>query len=136
MANRKTKIDKASLPLVNSENKYLVRYRVVLDKTKPSDWSNIYSVAAKSVSTVNGVVRVNGGVVDIIWENTNNIPQYDVFVKYVQSNTYQYHGRTTAHNYSIIPQSGQSSAYVLVQAASFQKKPSTALKVFEGNVSL
>jgi len=136
MANRKTKIDKESLPLVNSENKYLVRYRVVLDKTKPSDWSNIYSIPAKPVSIVNGVVRANGGVIDVIWENANNLPQYDVFVKYLQSGTYQYHGRTTAHNYSIIPQAGQSSAYVLVQSASVQKKPSTALKVFEGNVSL
>lgn len=135
MANRKNKIDKLSLPLVNSENKYLVRYRVILDKTKPSDWSNIYSLSAKSVITVNGVVRYSGGIVDVIWENTNALPQYDIFVKYLQSESYQYHGRTNAHNYSIIPQAGKTSMYVLVQAASVQKKPSTLLRVFEGNVS-
>jgi hypothetical protein len=136
MANRKNKVEKQSLPLVNSENKYLVRYRVVLDKTKPSDWSNIYSIPAKAVALVNGVVRLNGGVIDVIWENSNNLTQYDVFVKYQESATYQHHGRTTAHNYSIIPQSGSTIAYVLVQAASTQKKPSAVLKVFEGNVSL
>ena len=137
MANKKSKIDKGSLPLVNFENKYLVRYRIIEDKIKASDWSQIYSIPAKPVILVNGVVRNSGGTVDIIWENTNNLPLYDVFVKYDVADPYVYHGKTQAVSYSLIPAAGKTKIYVLIQSASVQKRVSTPnlLKVFEGNVS-
>jgi hypothetical protein len=98
VANKKIRIEKSSLPLVNFENKHLVRYKIVFDKTKSSDWSNIYSLSAPSISTVNGVVRYSSGVIDAIWDNTNNLSSYDIFVRYDLSESYKYHGTTNAHN--------------------------------------
>lgn len=141
MANKKNKIDKSLLPLVNFENKYIVRYRVTEDKIKASDWSNFYSIPAKPVTVVQGVIKHtvvgSSATVDIIWENSNNLPLYDVFVKYSSSAPYIYHGKTQSSNYSLIPTSGATSIYVLVQAASVQKRVSSpnVLKVFEGNNS-
>jgi hypothetical protein len=141
MANKKNKIDKSLLPLVNFENKYIVRYRIIEDKVKASDWSMFYSVPAKPVSQVQGVIRHtvvgSSATVDIIWENTNNLPLYDIFIKYNSSDKYTYHGKTQSSNYSLIPAAGKTSIYVLVQAASVQKRVSTPnlLKVFEGNNS-
>ena len=137
MANKKSKIEKASLPLVNFENKYLVRYRIIEDKVKASDWSQIYAIPANPVSVVNGIVKYSSGTVDAIWDNTNNLPLYDIFVKYESTDPYVYHGKTQSVNYSFIPAAGKTKAYVLVQSASVQKRVSTPnlLKVFEGNVS-
>jgi hypothetical protein len=137
VANKKIRIEKSSLPLVNFENKHLVRYKIVFDKTKSSDWSNIYALSAPAIVTVNGVVRYSSGVIDVIWDNTNRLSSYDIFVKYDLSESYKHHGTTTANNYSVIPKTGASQIYVLIQAASSSKKVSTPNKllVFEGNVS-
>jgi len=141
MANKKNKIDKSQLPLVNFENKYIVRYRIVEDKIKASDWSHFYAIPAKPVVVVNGVIRHNqigsSESIDIIWENTNNLPLYQIFIKYSNTDSYVYHGQSQSSNYSLILPSGKSAIYVLVQAASVQKRVSTPnlLKVFEGNYS-
>jgi hypothetical protein len=138
VANKKNKIDKSALPLVNFENKYLVRYRVIEDKIRQSDWSQVFAVKAKPVVVVNGVVRYSGGTVDIVWQNDNNLPLYDIFVKYSSTDAYVYHGKTQSQNYSLIPATGKSNIYVLVQSASTQRKVSepNLLKVFEGNTAL
>lgn len=135
MANKKNKVDKLSLPLVNFENKYLVRYRVVLDKNKPSDWSNIYAIPAKSISLVNGVTKYANGIINVAWENTNDLPKYDIFIKTTSSGTYIYHGSTISPNYTVIPTTGSTYAGVLVQAASYDRIVSSILKVYEGSDS-
>ncbi len=140
MANKKNKVDKASLPLVNFENKYIVRYRIVEDKIKSSDWSHFYAIPAKPVVEVNGIIRytaAGSGVVDVTWLNTNELPLYDIFIRYSESDPYVYHGQSASTNYSIILSPGHNLINVLVQAASVQKRVSSPnlLKVFEGSQS-
>lgn len=134
MANKKAKVDKSALPLVNSDNKYYVRYRVVLDKTKDSDWSDVFSIDGKPVLLVSGilnVVNVSGSkVVNVVWEGTNSSPTYDIFVKW-DAEEYVYHGSSVSTNYSIIVPSGKSDIDVLVQIGSAQRTISAAIKVFQ-----
>lgn len=136
MANRKITINKLSLPLVNSDNKYYLRYRVVLDKTKDSDWSEISVINGKTVSVVTGVISstttAGKEVVNITWGKDNNSPTYDVFIGW-DNGGYVYEKNVSSTNYSLIAPDGISSIQVLVQIGSAQKIVSSALKVFEGS---
>lgn len=139
MANKKAKVDKSALPLVNSDNKYYVRYRVILDKTKDSDWSDVFAIDGKPVVLVNGildVVAVSGSkVVNAVWEGTNLSPTYDIFVKW-DAEEYAYHGSSVSTSYSIIAPAGKSSVDVLVQIGSAQRTISETIKVFQGSRSI
>jgi hypothetical protein len=139
MATKKIKIDKSNLPLINLNNEYYVRYRIVSNKTKTSDWSEILVVDGKPVSIVDGVTTVSTSgskkLLGLVWENTNASPTYDVFVKW-GSEDYVYHGSSISTSYSIIAPTGATSAEVTVQIGSAQKRISDALKVFEDSVTL
>lgn len=134
MANKKAKVDKSALPLVNSDNKYYVRYRVVLDKTKDSDWSGVFQIDNKPVSIVNGVLDIitvaGKKVINIVWEGTNLSPSYDIFVKW-DSGSYAYHGNSVSTSYSIIAPDGAAQVAILIQIGSAQRVVSPAIKVFE-----
>lgn len=136
MANRKITIDKLSLPLVNSDNKYYLRYRVVLDKTKDSDWSEISVINGKTVAVVTGVISstttAGKEVVNITWGKDNNSPTYDVFIGW-DNGGYVYEKNVSSTNYSLIAPDGISSIQVLIQIGSAQKVVSSVLKVFEGS---
>jgi len=137
MANKKAKVDKSALPLVNSDNKYYVRYRVVLDKTKDSDWSDVFSIDGKPVVSVTGlvnVVTVSGKqAINIFWDGINQSPQYDIFVKW-DGGQYAYNGSSVSTSYNIIvPPDVTTSAGILVQVASAQRLISEDIKVFEGS---
>lgn len=139
MANRKISIDKLSLPLVNSDNKYYLRYRVVLDKTKDSDWSQVAVLDGKAVSVVSGVISTTTTagvkVVNITWDKSNNSPTYDVFIGW-DSGSYVYEKNVSSTSYSVIAPSGASTVKVLVQIGSAQKVASSVLKVFEETKSV
>ncbi len=136
MANRKITINKLSLPLVNSDNKYYLRYRVVLDKTKDSDWSEISVINGKTVAVVTGVISstttAGKEVVNITWGKDNNSPTYDVFIGW-DNGGYVYEKNVSSTNYSLIAPDGISSIQVLIQIGSAQKVVSSVLKVFEGS---
>lgn len=136
MANRKITIDKASLPLVNSNNKYYLRYRIVLDKTKDSDWSEIAVVNGKTVSVVPGVISsattAGKEVVTITWDKDNNSPTYDVFLGWDEG-PYVFEKNVSSTSYSAIAPDGISSVNVLIQIGSAQRVVSSVLKVFEGS---
>lgn len=134
MANKKAKVDKSALPLVNSDNKYYVRYRIVLDKTKDSDWSDVFPISNKTVSIVSGVLDVvtvaGKKVVNVVWEGTNLSPTYDIFVKW-DSESYAYHGSSVATSYSVIVPDGKTAVDVLIQIGSAQRTISESIKVFQ-----
>lgn len=139
MANKKIKVDKANLPLINLGNEYFVRYRIVSNKTKTSDWSEILVVGGKPVSVVDGVLTVSSSgakkLLSIVWENTNASPRYDIFVKW-DTDDYIYHGSSTSASYSIIAPTGAAAAEITVQIASAQREISSSIKVFEDSATL
>ena len=134
MANKKAKIDRSALPLVNSDNKYYIRYRILLDKTKDSDWSDVLSIDNKPVVEVSGILDVitvvGKKVINAVWEGTNLSPIYDIFVKWDAEN-YVYHGSSVATSYSIIVPDGKATVDVLIQIGSAQRTVSAAIKVFQ-----
>ena len=139
MSNKVAKVDRSQLPLVNSGNKYYLRYRIVLDKNKDSDWSKIYSIDGKDIVLVTGAISTvttsGSKIINVVWQNTNLAPSYDVFVKW-DSGSYLYLDSTMSASYSIIALSGATTVGVLVQIASAQKQISSALKVFEGTATI
>jgi hypothetical protein len=138
MANRKITLDKLSLPLVNSNNKYYIRYRVVLDKIKDSDWSQIAVLDGKPVSIVNGVITVattaGKKVVSITWDKDNNSPTYDVFIKW-GSQDYEYQKNVPTTSYSTVAPDSATAVGVLIQIGSAQKVVSSVLTVFEDTLA-
>ena len=134
MANKKAKIDKSALPLVNSDNKYYVRYRIVLDKTKDSDWSDVIPIDNRPVVLVTGVLDIitvaGKKVINVVWEGTNLSPTYDIFVKW-DAESYVYHGSSVSTSYSVIIPDGKTEVDLLVQAGSAQRTISNAVKVFQ-----
>jgi hypothetical protein len=140
MSNKKSIINKSELPLVDNNNQYYVKYRVVQNTVSVSDWSPMYKVNAEPVVVVSGVIRLANGVVDITWQNTNHLNSHDIFVRYDTSDPYVFHGRTSANNYSIIPDQGHTKIYILVQAATYSKAASTGstnlVKIYEGSQDL
>lgn len=140
MSNKKSIVSKADTPLVDNNNQYYVKYRVVQNTVAVSDWSPMYKISAQPVVVVPGVIRLANGVVDVTWQNTNHLNLHDVFVKYASSDPYVYHGRTSANNYSIIPDENQGKIFILIQAATHSKTASTGsinlVKIYEGSQDL
>lgn len=136
MANKIVKIDKSSLPLVSSTNKYFVRYRVVSDKIRNSDWSEIFEISGKDIIQVDGVVTLvttaDKKIINLVWENTNSSPIYDIFVSW-SGGSYSYHGSSVSTSYGIIAPSQASSVDITIQIGSAQKQLSSTLKIFENH---
>lgn len=133
---KKVTIESTDLPGVNSENQYLVRFRVVSeDKNRTSHWSPIYKVNAVPVSTVDGDVSISGRFIVVVWDDSLNRPKYDIFIKF-DDNEYVYHGTSSTHTYSMI-NIAESTVQVAVQIEGYEKIRSEALTIYEsGTVSL
>lgn len=130
MANKKIIIPKYQLPSTNSNNDYLVKYRLVADRTKASDWSTIEVVSNATVNLSSIVPSYNSTtkVISLVWQpsNTNT---YDVFVKY-GTGQFAYVGSTPATNYSVIvPDGVTANATALIQAGTTSHTVSPSLKV-------
>lgn len=132
MANKKIIISKDQLPNPTSDNSFLIKYRLIADRTKTSDWSTTEIVKNVSVASSQIVPSYNATtkILSVVWQpsNTNS---YDVFVKYGDATTFQYAGSTISTNYSIIvPEaSWTSSAIVRVQSTTQSHTISDSLLV-------
>jgi len=61
---------------------YLIRYRIVSeDNNRYSSWSNIYKVEAPQPPNVFGEILVSGNIVQVVWDDIQSRPQYDIFVQ-------------------------------------------------------
>lgn len=101
---------------------YFVRYRIVSeDSNRYSSWSNIYKVEAEAVPQIpGGEIIVSGKVVQVVWDDIESRPQYDVFVS-LNGGAYQYHGTTPIHTYSFVDETFATEISVAIQIESVQK---------------
>lgn len=114
---KKVIIPKEKLGTVIGTNEYVVRYRVVSeDKNRASYWSPNYIVLSTPVPTVLGSVSIVKEKVDATWENTLQIPEFDIFVGF-NSVTPTWHGTTRTNNYQFI-KTGTLPVRVIVQIKS------------------
>lgn len=127
---KKVVIPKASLPSVNSNNQYIVRFRVVSeDKNRYSEWSPNFLIDGSSVSTIDSDYIISGRVVTIVWDDPDRRAAYDIFVK-LDNNDYVYHGSSTATTYSFINQATTTLRYA-IQVQSIDKVYNTSLRIYE-----
>lgn len=127
---KKVIVSTSKLGLVNSNNEYLLRYRVVSeDKNRMSHWSPNYSISGLNVAEVDGDINIVGNTVFCAWEDEVLRPGYDIFVG-IDGATPTYHGTTPIHTYSFLKTSG-TTVRVVVQIESIKKELSQDLKVYD-----
>jgi hypothetical protein len=134
---KKTRILKSELPPVDFDTlKYNTRYRIISeDKNRTSHWSPIYNSDGVDLVVTSGAVSKAGNVITAVWEDQNDFPEYDVFVKF-DSNEFFYHGKSKVHSYSFL-KTGTTTVRVKVQIVSSKKEIKAALNIFDsGTVSL
>jgi hypothetical protein len=126
-------VSSQDLPAVNSNNEYIVRYRIVSDdKNRYSQWSPMFLVQGNDVTEVDADASVSGRVISIVWSDPEPRAGYDVFVKF-DSGNYFYHGRSSTTNYSLISQ-GTTSFKFLIQVESMDKQVNESIKIYESEV--
>ena len=109
---------------------YIVRYRIISeDQNRYSHWSPIRELAMPDPIPVAGDLIVNGGLVQAVWGDEEDRPNYDVFVKWDEAD-YIYHGTTPTHTYSFLLEMA-STLQVAVQIESTNKERSALLEIWE-----
>ena len=134
MANKVLRIPKNDLPPVESDNVYSVRFRVVYeDKNRTSHWSPVFVIESTTPVAVNGEVVVSGPIIIAAWEDEEDRPQYDVFVKF-DSDPYIYHGITPIHTYTFLNEAS-STVRVKIQIVGSAKTSNATLTIWESAIT-
>lgn len=135
---QKAIIPKEDLPAVSKLSDgtygYIVRYRIISeDQNRFSHWSPIRELPAPQVVRVGGEVAVNGNIVQVVWDDEEGRPEYDVFVSF-NGNEYFYHGTTPTHQYSFLSEYDTGFVQVAIQISSTNKEKSEQIEIFESGL--
>ena len=82
------------------------------------------------VTPVDGDVAISGNIVQVVWGDEEDRPNYDVFVKF-DSGEYFYHGTTPTHQYSLLAPYDSLTTQVAIQVSSNEKERAALLTIFE-----
>lgn len=129
------RVPRSDLPelskLANGNYGHIIRYRVVSeDQNRFSHWSPIAQLEVPAVTQVEGDVGVSGNIIQTVWSDEENRPNYDVFVDFDNSG-YSYHGTTPIHTYSFLSNISYSTVQVAIQVASIEKERASSITIFE-----
>lgn len=132
---QKVRVPRSDLPEVSRLSDgtygYVVRYRIISeDQNRFSHWSPIRELTMPPVIPVEGDLIVSGNIVQIVWGDEEDRPNYDVFVKF-DSGNYFYHGTTPTHQYSLLAPYDSSTVQVAIQVSSTEKERAAFLTIFE-----
>lgn len=127
-------IPKSSLPPVNQDSKgYFVRFRITNEnRNRFSYWSPIFSVGIAEPQSVPGDLAVLGNIVSVVWDDAEERPSYDIFVKF-DSGEYFYHGTSPTHSYQFINE-GLSTVQVAVQIETSKKERNSFFTIYESSL--
>ena len=133
--HQKIRIPRSDLPevsrLSDGSYGYVVRYRIISeDQNRFSHWSPIRELTMPPVTTVSGDVAVSGNILQAVWGDEEDRPNYDVFVRF-NDGEYFYHGTTPTHQYSFLSEYDSVSVQVAVQVSSTEKERAAYLTIFE-----
>ncbi len=131
-----------SLPLITSETKYLVRYRIVSDDgALKSQWSSLYELEGNDIQSLFGgasnslsaTVSSDERYIFLQWEPVGvtviNSPEYDIFAQWSTDSVatwnvddYEYIGTVSSNNFSVqIPSDLTTFGKFAVQLATQDK---------------
>lgn len=114
---------------------YVVRYRIISeDQNRFSHWSPIRELTMPPVISVDGDVVASGNIIQIVWGDEEDRPNYDVFVKF-NGGEYFYHGTTPTHQYSLLAPYDSSTVQAAIQVASTEKERAEYLTIFESTTT-
>lgn len=110
---KKVTIFRSDLPPVDATTlSYNLRYRIVTEnRNRVSAWSNVVSVAAPAISTINYTVSSNnsGKIVSLVWDAPASLglTSFDLFVRWVGNHnetdySWAYVTRVTGNSYSLV----------------------------------
>ena len=143
---KKAKIPVSDIPVVDAENQYIVRYRVVSeDKNRVSHWSQFLKVPGPTINPASaGAITVTINDITVNWYDTPRRGSYDIFVKYGVGiplastvwSSYTYAGSSQTQSFTILNNTtGKNYVSILVQVSG-NKTLNSSLKVFEGTSTL
>jgi hypothetical protein len=143
---KKAKIPVSDIPVVDSENQYIVRYRVVSeDKNRVSHWSQFLKVPGPAINPdTAGAISVTIKDISVSWFDSPKRGSYDIFVKYgtgvsLEAATfgdYTYSGTSSSQTYTFLnPSTTDNYVGVLVQVAG-NKSLNSLLKIYEDTSTL
>lgn len=132
---QKARIPRSDLPEVSRLSDgtygYVVRYRIISeDQNRFSHWSPIRELTMPPVIGVGGEVAVSGSIIQIVWGDEEDRPNYDVFVKF-DGGEYNYHGTAPTHQYSLLAPYDSFTVQVAIQVSSAEKEKTDFLTIFE-----
>lgn len=110
---KKVTIFRNELPPVDATTlSYNLRYRIVTEnRNRVSAWSNVVSVTAPTISTINYTVSANnsGKIVQIVWDAPASLglTSFDLFARWVGNHnetdySWAYVTRVTGNSYSLV----------------------------------
>jgi hypothetical protein len=143
---KKAKIPVSDIKLVDAQNKYIVRYRIVSeDKNRISHWSQFLRVSGPTIDPEGyaGAITVTINDITANWYDSPKRGSYDIFIKYgtgtsVESATwtdYAYSGSSLSQSYTILNNVVASYIGILVQVSG-NKILNSALKIYEDTSTL
>jgi hypothetical protein len=132
---QKVRLSRSDLPevskLSSGDYGYIVRYRIISeDQNRFSHWSPIRELTMPPVIPVEGDVVIVGNIIQVVWGDEEDRPNYDVFVKFDDAD-YFYHGTTPTHQYSFLSGYDHLTVQVAIQIASTEKERADYLTIFE-----
>jgi hypothetical protein len=147
---KKARIPVSDIPIVDAENKYIIRYRVISeDKNRVSHWSQFLKIPGPPINPVGytGAINVSIEDISISWFDSPRRGAYDIFIRYgnalnpltpavITWGQYAYSGTSTSQSFVVL--NGPTTAGfigVLVQVSG-NKTINSLLKIYEDSASL
>ena len=142
MANlKKARVPVSDIKLVDANNRYMLRYRVVSDdKNRVSHWSQFLRVDGPPINPAgyDGAITVTINDITANWYDTPRRGSYDIFVRYGNGSSigsatwgaYTYSGSSLTQSYTILNNVTANYVGILVQVSG-NKTLNSNLKIYE-----
>lgn len=137
-------IKKEDLPPISVDDTgYNLRVRLISqDRNRSSFWTPLITIEAPAVNPIQYVIKkesIGTKTLNIIWDDTQNNKEYDIYVKWYMSPgdvdaEWVYKGSTLSNNYALIDPDAHSYQ-VSVQTVTYPKMYTSRYSLFTSPVT-
>ena len=146
---KKARIPVSEIPVVDAENQYIIRYRVVSeDKNRVSHWSQFLKIPGPPIASEgpSGGINVSIEDISVSWFDSPKRGSYDIFIRYgnelnpltpgvITWGEYSYSGSSTSQSFVVLNNVTAGFIGVLVQISG-NKTINSLLKIYEDSSTL